>query len=115
MILSDLLTATVSHRGERIGYVTDVRLRMKEDQDSNHCPAAVIHGLIVSPHTRSSSMGFERTGVRSPWPVAAWQRWTHRDSFLIPWSGVAEIQPHNITLRADVTRYSAMLPGEGGV
>jgi hypothetical protein len=107
MILSDLLGAVV-YGEEPLGHVTDVRFVL-EGSSNQPMPPARLHGLIVSPHTKSSPLGFERTEIRSPWPIAQLEHWLHRDSFLVLWADIAAILPERIQLRPGFTRYSALL------
>jgi hypothetical protein len=108
MILSELLAAEV-YGEERLGHVTDVRFVLEGDSTDQAMPPARLHGLIVSPHTKSSPLGFERTEIRSPWPIAQLEHWLHRDSFLVLWADIAAILPERIQLRPGFTRYSARL------
>jgi hypothetical protein len=108
MILSDLLGAEV-YGEEPLGHVTDVRFVLEGDSSNQPMPRARLHGLIVSPHTKSSPLGFERTEIRSPWPIAQLEHWLHRDSFLVLWADVAAILPGRIQLRPSFTRYSPRL------
>ena len=48
--------------------MTDVRFSLDTHSIG---PPARLYGIIVSPHAHSSSLGFERSGVRSLWPIAA--------------------------------------------
>ena len=66
MIITDLLGARV-FGPEFVGFVSDVRFSF---DTSSIGQSAQLYGIIVSPHARSSSLGFERSGVRSPWPIA---------------------------------------------
>jgi hypothetical protein len=88
VILSDLLDVrVVDDRGERVGWTVDVRLVLDGPPDGTLARAR-LHGLVVSPHTRTSFLGFERTRVNSPWPLAQLlERW-HRGTFLVHWSDV---------------------------
>jgi len=108
MILSDVLGAEV-YGDDRLGHVTDVRFVLGDGSSEQAMPQARLHGLIVSPHTKSSPMGFERTQIRSPWPIAQLEHWLHRDSFLVLWEDVAAILPGRIQLRPAFTRYSPRL------
>jgi len=109
MILSELLGRAAYVDSHRVGWVIDVRLR-PEGRDPDR-PMAVLraHGLIVSPHSKSSTLGYERSTVRSPGPIAALQRWRHRETFLVPWADVAGIETDRIRLRPDHRRYSPEL------
>lgn len=156
MILGDLLDAhVVTHDGEELGRVVDLRLSLEvledvapsgersgersggwsggrpddaepggpderehgsgdegsDDDDGDTPLAAQTHrshavgsadvvGLLVSPHTGGSFLGFERRGVRSPWVVAAIVRWRHRGTFLVAWHDVERISPGLVHLVA---------------
>jgi manganese transport protein len=73
VILTDLLGARV-FGPEFLGFVSDARFLLESDSVGE---AARLYGIIVSPHAPSSSLGYERSGVRSPWPIAALVRWRH--------------------------------------
>src|SRR6188472_3167176 len=105
MIITDLLGARV-FGPDFLGFVSDVRFRF--DTDSLGQPAW-LYGIIVSPHARSSSLGFERSGVRSPWPIAALVRWRHRGSFLVRWPDVRRIERRRVLLRLDFAQWSPEL------
>jgi hypothetical protein len=79
------------------------------DTESVGLPAR-LYGIIVSPHARSSSLGFERSGVRSPWPIASLVRWRHRGSFLVRWADLERIDVERIQLRPGFERASPELP-----
>jgi hypothetical protein len=83
-------------------------VRFRLDTESIGQPAQ-LYGIIVSPHARSSSLGFERSGVRSPWPIAALVRWRHRGSFLAPWGDIERIDVKRIQLREGFERGSPEL------
>jgi hypothetical protein len=90
-----------------LGFVSDVRFSF---DTSPIVQPAQLYGIIVSPHARSSSLGFERSGVRSPWPVAALVRWRHRGSFLVTWADIERIDVRRIQLRGGFERGSSQLP-----
>jgi hypothetical protein len=106
VIITDLLGARV-FSDDFLGYVTDVRFTL--DMKSLGHPAR-LYGIIVSPHARSSSLGFERSGVRSPWPIAALVRWRHRGSFLVLWADIERFDLARIQLRPGFERASSSLP-----
>ena len=106
MIITELLGARV-YGPDFLGFVSDVRFRL--DTESIGQPAQ-LHGIIVSPHARSSSLGFERSGVRSPWPIAALVHWRHRGSFLARWGDIERIDVKRIQLREGFERGSPELP-----
>ena len=106
MIITDLLGSRVSGP-DFLGFVSDVRFIL--ESGSARQPAR-LYGIIVSPHARSSSLGFERSGVRSPWPIAALVRWRHRGSFLVRWVDIERLDIDRIQLRPGFQRGSPELP-----
>ena len=109
MQLSRLLGLRVIDAAQHpVGTVVDVRLTMTGDPE--HDPAAPeVLGLVISPHTRSSFLGYERSGADAPVMLAALLRWWHRDTFLAAWDDVARVGSDLVKLRAGYTRYSAVL------
>lgn len=106
MQISSLLGAAVTDAEHRsVGTVTDVRLQISADIDD--LPEVV--GFVVSPRTRSSYLGYERTDTRAPAMLAVLARWRHRGTFLAAWSDVARIGSDAIMLRPGYARQSAML------
>ncbi len=109
MRLSDILGSEVrdSH-DHRVGTVIDVRLVLSGDLEDR--PAApTLVGLVISPRSRSSYLGYERTDARSPLLLAAGARWLHRGTFLARWDDVARIGPDTVTLHDRYARYSPLL------
>jgi len=99
MILGDLLDSpAVTADGERLGHVIDARFRLEGPPER---PAARLRlvGLVVSPRSRTSFLGYERSGVTSPWPIAWWLRRRHRGAFLVPWEDVQVATVAGVTLR----------------
>lgn len=108
MLASELLDrAVVDGRSDRLGLVVDVRLALPGDPEQQ-VPARV-QGLLVSPHNGTPFLGYERTDVNSPVPIAALLRWLHRGTFLVAWEDLARIEEHRIVLRPGFRRYSADL------
>ena len=108
MILNDLLGSEV-FGPEFLGYVTDARFLLDPPSSDQPMPKARLYGLVVSPHARSSSLGFERIEVRSPWPIAAAVHWRHRGAFLVAWDDIARLDPRRVQLRSNFTRRSSLL------
>jgi hypothetical protein len=106
VIITDVIGARV-FGPDFLGYVTDVRFTL--DTHAIGLPTR-LYGIIVSPHARSSSLGFERSGVRSPWPIAALVRWRHRGSFLVRWAEIERFDERRIQLRPGFERASPELP-----
>jgi hypothetical protein len=109
MILTDLLGSKV-FGPEFLGYVNDARFLLDPPSTDQPMPTARLYGLVVSPHAKSSTLGFERIEVSSPWPIAAAVRWRHRGAFLVAWADIARLDPGRVQLRSSFTRRSALLP-----
>lgn len=110
MILSDLLDSPVTDDdGARVGFVIDVRFVLDGPPDGA-LAAARLHGILVCPRTRSSMLGYERSGVREPWPIAAFLAWRHRGTVLVPWSDVSGVSSSGVRLRAGYARQDPALP-----
>lgn len=109
MLLSDLLGLDVRNcDGTSVGTVIDVRLGGRRDDRDGVGPMQLV-GFVVSPHTRSSYLGYERTDVTAPAVVSAILRWRHRGTFLAAWADVGRIDDYSVTLRPDYQRHSARL------
>jgi hypothetical protein len=109
MRLSDLLgLGVLDPGGRRLGTVIDVRLAVGGALNSRPGPPAVF-GLIVSPRTGSSYLGYERSQVRRPAMVAALLRWRHRGAHLVLWSDLHAVSTDHITVRDGYQRYSPEL------
>lgn len=108
MLLSELLDLPVNDAQSRtLGTVVDVRLAAPPD-DRQQSPTHVL-GFVVSPHTRSGYLGYERTDARAPWLLAKIIRWRHRGTFVVLWDDVARVDMTCVTLRPDFRRYSPRL------
>lgn len=110
MLLSDLVDLPVTDGAERVGYVVDVRLVLDGPLDGT-LAAPRLHGLLVSPRTGTSFLGYERSDVTAPWPIARWLRWLHRGTFLVHWADVEGTDGQGVRLRPGARRYDATLPG----
>ncbi|WP_448629191.1 hypothetical protein [Cellulomonas soli] len=68
----------------------------------------------MSPRTGSSFLGYERSDVRAPAPLAHLLRWRHRGSFLVAWHDVAGVvlagEDHGVDLVPDYQRFSPRFP-----
>jgi sporulation protein YlmC with PRC-barrel domain len=113
MQLSRFLGLKVIDAGSHpIGTVIDVRLTV--DGDLEHGPATPrVLGLVISPRTTSSFLGYERTTVNAPYVLARLLRWRHRGTFLAAWDDVARVAESHVMLRPQYTRHSALLPAGG--
>lgn len=91
-----------------VGTVVDVRLALNGDPEHNP-PMPRVLGLVISPRTSSSFLGYERSGANAPVMLAALLRWRHRGTFLAAWDDVARVGSGLVRLRPGYTRYSAVL------
>lgn len=117
MILGELLGAPVVEGGRRVGYVTDLRFVLDDvpaSMDSagdDAMPQARLYGVLVCPRKAESFLGYERSGVTRPWPLAQLLRHRARGSFLVLWADIAQISGDGVRLRPDSRRWSPTLPG----
>jgi sporulation protein YlmC with PRC-barrel domain len=113
MILGDLLGTPVHDSdGARLGRVADARFVVDGAPQQLMADARLL-GLVVSPHSVSSFLGYERTGVTEPWPLPRMLRWRHRGSFLVMWEDIAMIGEKSVRLREGFTAYSPALDVAG--
>jgi hypothetical protein len=113
MLLSKVLGLRVIDAGNHpIGTVVDVRLTISGDPEHNPATPRVL-GLIISPRTRSSYLGYERSDAVAPVMLASLLRWRHRGTFLAAWEDVARVGSDLVRLRSGYTRYSPMLRDAG--
>jgi sporulation protein YlmC with PRC-barrel domain len=112
MILSDLLGNPVHDAsGRRVGRVVDARFRLA----GRSTPAkAHLVGLVVSPRSASSYLGYERTATSRPVVIDRFLRWRHRGSFLVAWEDVQRVSDTTVRLRKGYQRLDAALPDGDG-
>ena len=91
--------------GHRVGVVIDVRLLLPDGARG----AARVHGLLVGRGHRAPFLGFERTGARSPWPIATLLRRAHAGAFLVHWDDLAQVRPDRVVLAPRAPRWSTDL------
>jgi len=104
MLLSELLDQPVrSPQGDDLGRVVDVRFRRGARQGKREGRLELI-ALIVSPHSRLSYYGYERGSVNGPAVIASIVRWLHRDSHIIPWECVAQVDDRGVVLGVNPPR-----------
>jgi hypothetical protein len=125
--VGDLLDRrVVDAGGAPVGYVTDVRLTLEVLDEGTadagrdaplahttrarvHVGSAVVLGLVVSPRTGASMLGYERTGVRAPWPLPQVVRRRHRGTFLVRWEDVVRVDDGTVHLAEGYVEHDAAL------
>jgi sporulation protein YlmC with PRC-barrel domain len=113
MILGDLFGVPVyDDDGTRLGKVADARF-VVDGAPRQLMAEARLLGLVVSPHSASSFLGYERTGLSQPWPLPAMLRWRHRGSFLVLWEDIAMVGTKGVRLREGFTAYAPELERSG--
>lgn len=115
MILSELIDRPVHGGGAPVGSVIDARFLLDETSTDQPTPPARLYGLVVSPHKRSSFLGYERSSVRSPWPLASLLRRRQRGAFLVLWDDIAELATDRVVLRPGFRRWSPELDRSAAV
>lgn len=107
--LSELLGLPVyDSDGTHQGSLIDVRLSVTGDM-GDRPDAPKVLGVIVSPHSRSSYLGYERRRVDQPRVLARLLRWRHRGTFLTLWDDIDDVTGDRLTLRNGATKYSPRL------
>lgn len=88
MRAADLLgTPVVGPGGRALGLVLDVRLVQDGPMLGADC-ALRVEGLVVGPRRPGTHLGYDRTGARGPWVVAALARRLTASHRFLPWDGV---------------------------
>ncbi|MDQ0146820.1 MULTISPECIES: PRC-barrel domain containing protein [Pseudarthrobacter] len=109
MILGDLLGNTVQDAdGGWLGRVADVRFALDGTAHQLMAEPRLL-GLVISPHSAASFLGYERNGLTRPWLLARMLRWRHRGAFLVLWEDIAVVGAGSVRLRPGYTRYSTAL------
>lgn len=101
MILGDLLAQPVFDAGgARLGFVIDVRFVIDGAPQAPLADARLA-GFVVSPRTKSSFWGYERTEQTRPAVIAKILGHRHRGTFLVPWNSVSRLEAGAVHLRPD--------------
>jgi hypothetical protein len=87
----------------------DAGLRRKTPSRNRNPPAPRLLGLVISPRTNSSFLGYERCDADAPMMLAAFLRWRHRGTFPAAWEDVARVGTELVRMRPGYTRCSAVL------
>jgi hypothetical protein len=99
--LTDLLgSEVVTPDGRRLGRVHDVRVVQDGPPIGPVGAALRVRSIIVGARALGHRLGFDRVGVRGPWPLKAFFTWLHRGMDEIAWSDVRAIEPRRIVVAA---------------
>jgi len=110
MILGDLLHLEVRDADDRkVGTVIDVRFVI-DGIPRELLADARLDGLLVSPHSGTSFLGYERNIATAPFLLASLLRWRHRGTFLVRWADVAMITSTTLHLRDGYRSLDPTLP-----
>ncbi|MDX6232860.1 MAG: hypothetical protein QOH68_1860 [Nocardioidaceae bacterium] len=107
MLLNDVLGRRVVGPEGHLGYVGDCRLVLDGPPNPLLASARVV-GLIVSRKHKQGFLGYERTVVNSPAPLAHWYERRQRGSFLVLWEDIESVEDV-VTVRPGYTRWSSAL------
>ena len=104
MLLSDLLDAeVVDGSGAPIGKVKDVRLVQDGPVTAGFDHALRVAGLVTGRGAIALRLGFDRAGVRGPWPLTTIFRRLERHARFYEWSQVETWEDGCVRLRAGAT------------
>jgi hypothetical protein len=107
MILSDIIgLRVVDPDGDVLGRIVDARFRL---EGSGTPSTARLVGIIVSPRSATSFLGYERSSMSRPVVLARILRWMHRGSCLVPWHSIAGFYDDRVELRDGYEQLSSSL------
>lgn len=108
MLLNDVLGLPVRGPDGDLGFVTDCRLVL-DGAPGPLLAGARLAGLLVGRKHTEGYLGYERTSVRSPAPLAWWFERRQRGAFLVLWRDIESITDSGVRLRAGYDRWSPEL------
>ena len=65
MFLGDVIGQPVLADGQRVGYLSDVRLFVPDHTAGQQVGTPEVYGVVICPRRTGSFLGFERRGVRA--------------------------------------------------
>ena len=107
MFLSEVLRRPVVGPDGPLGFVADCRVAVDGTPGQLLADAQLV-GLIVAPRNRQGFLGYERTSVSAPAPLAQWYERRQRGSFLVLWEDIESIDDL-VRVRPGYTRWSSAL------
>lgn len=110
MILSDLLGLGVFDQGgNRLGRLIDARFAI-ERSPGQLLADARLQGIVVSPHSRASFLGYARKDVNAPILINDILSWMHRGTFYVPWASIQRISHDSVHLRENYEKFDPSVP-----
>jgi hypothetical protein len=107
MLLNEILGRPVVGPDGHLGYVADCRFAVDGAPGPLLADARLV-GLIVARKHLHGFLGYERTSVRSPAPLAWWYARRQRGSFLVLWKDIESIDDE-VRVRPGYARWSSSL------
>ena len=107
MLLNDLLGHPVAGPDGHVGYVVDCRFVVDGAPGTLLADARLL-GLIVARKHLRGFLGYERTSVTAPAPLAWWFERRQRGSFLVLWKDIESVDDV-VRLRPGYDRWSSSL------
>lgn len=107
MLLSDVLSRPVIGPEGHLGYVADCRFTVAGTPGPLLAQAQLV-GLVVARKHVLGFLGYERTSVRAPAPLAWWFERRQRGSFLVLWEDIESVDDV-VHVRPGYTRWSSAL------
>ena len=105
MILSDLMGSRVdASDGERLGTLIDVRF-VVDGNPRQLLADARLEGIVVSPRSRASYLGYDRKDMNAPALIAHFLRRRHRGTFFVLWADIERVERGGVRLRSEFTAY----------
>ena len=113
MRMTDLLGSEVLGSDDvSIGKVHDVRVVQAGAPVGVWGASLQVRSLLVGPRSLGVRLGFDRAGVRGPWPLKAGFMALHRGMVEISWGHVTAIEPTRLRIDATADRSADLLPDE---
>jgi hypothetical protein len=107
MLLNDILSLPVVGPEGHLGYVADCRFAIDGAPGPLLADARLV-GLIVARKHVHGFLGYERTSVTSPAPLAWWYERRQRGSFLVLWEDIESIDDV-VRVRPEYVAWSSAL------
>ena len=105
MILSDIMGSRVDGSDhERLGTLIDVRF-VVDGTPRQLLADARLEGIVVSPRSKASYLGYDRKDMNAPALLARLLRRRHRGTFFVLWTDIERIERGRVRLRPGFIAY----------